>query len=134
MTAETLRERLLGEVGKPICPYDRRHPDYWTTPDDAACKVCGQLPDGPDICKGADTNLFRQAAEALAAQDVRIQWLEEKAKEALGPFAALGRETKGCDDDLLATANGLNSPSVRRIHFRRAATFADLLAGGRGNG
>ncbi len=48
-----------------ICPFDRISPEYWTTPNDAPCKFCGGLPDGPDKCTGADTRIMGQAADEI---------------------------------------------------------------------
>ncbi|ASS55881.1 hypothetical protein [Rhizobium leguminosarum] len=58
-------ERLRSNEPLPICPYDRRSPEYWTTPDDEPCKFCGGLPDGPDKCTGADTRIMSEAADEI---------------------------------------------------------------------
>ena len=61
-----LIERLRSPL--PVCPYDRRSPDYWTAPDDKPCVVCGGLNDtnAPNLCRGADTRVMDEAADALA--------------------------------------------------------------------
>ncbi len=61
-------ERLRSNEILPVCPYDRRSPDYWTTDDDAPCVICGTLNDSstPDLCRGADTRVMAEAADAIA--------------------------------------------------------------------
>jgi hypothetical protein len=58
-------ERLRSSQPLPICPYDLKSPEYWTTPDDTPCKFCGGLPDGPDKCTGADTRIMGEAADEI---------------------------------------------------------------------
>ena len=62
-----LIERLEANDPLPICPYDRRSPEYWTTNDTDPCKFCGTKNEegAPDLCRGADTRLFAEAAAAL---------------------------------------------------------------------
>ncbi len=62
---EALVVRLRSEL--PVCPYDRRSPDYYTTDNESPCTVCGGLPDGPDKCRAADTRCMAEAADALEA-------------------------------------------------------------------
>lgn len=60
-------ERLRSTAQLPVCPYDRRSPDYWTTPDDQPCVICGTLNEvnAPNLCKGADTRIMEQAAAEI---------------------------------------------------------------------
>ena len=64
-----LLERLRSSEPLPLCPYDRRSPLYWVTDDKAPCTFCGTLNEegAPDLCKGADTRLFSEAAQAIEA-------------------------------------------------------------------
>lgn len=59
--------RLESSAPLPICPYDRRSPDYWTTNDTDPCKFCGSKNEegAPDLCRGADTRLFTEAAACI---------------------------------------------------------------------
>lgn len=77
-------ERLRSSEPLPICPYDRKSPEYWTAPNDAPCKFCGGLPEGPDKCTGADTRLFAEAATAIEARDAEIARLTRERDEARG--------------------------------------------------
>ena len=62
-----LVRRLESNASLPICPYDRRSPDYWTTNDTDPCKFCGTKNEegAPDLCRGADTRLFTEAAACI---------------------------------------------------------------------
>ena len=37
--AQAFLPQLVGTL--PVCPFDRRSPDYWTTANDKPCHVCG---------------------------------------------------------------------------------------------
>ena len=71
-------ERLRSNQPLPICPFERMSPEYYTTPNDAPCKFCGGLPEGPDKCTGADTRIMGEAADEIM-----------KLRQALKPLAAL---------------------------------------------
>jgi hypothetical protein len=58
-------DRLRSNQPLVICPYNSKSPDYLTTPDDEQCKFCGQLPDGPNKCTGADTRIMGEAADEI---------------------------------------------------------------------
>lgn len=62
---ETLVERLRSNAALPICPFERRSPEYYTTPNDQPCKFCGGLPEGPDKCTGADMRIMLEAADEI---------------------------------------------------------------------
>lgn len=59
--------RLESNAPLPICPYDRRSPEYWTTNDTDPCRFCGTKNEegAPDLCRGADTRLFTEAAACI---------------------------------------------------------------------
>lgn len=80
--AETvaLCERLRAQQAFPVCPYDRRSPDYWTAPNDKPCVVCGGEPEGPDKCTGADTRIMLEAA-ALIERLERERDTQRESKE-----------------------------------------------------
>jgi hypothetical protein len=80
---DSLIEKLKSPL--PVCPYDRRSPDYYTTPDDAPCKVCGGLPDGPDLCRGADTRVMDEAAAELTRLTRLTAEVERLTEEAARP-------------------------------------------------
>ena len=65
----SLTDRLRSKALLPLCPYDQRSPDYWSTPDDDPCKICGQINDlnAPDVCRGADTRVMDEAADEIEA-------------------------------------------------------------------
>ena len=69
-----LIERLRSNGALPICPFEKRSPEYWTTPNDKPCKFCGGLPEGPDKCTGADMRIMGEAAD-------RIEKLEKALKQ-----------------------------------------------------
>lgn len=75
-------ERLRSTQPLAICPYDRKSPEYWTTPDDAPCKFCGGLPDGPDKCTGADTRIMGQAADEIERLRTLLSEAEQKLHDA----------------------------------------------------
>lgn len=60
-------ERLRSSEPLPACPYDKLSPHYRTAPNDKPCVVCGGLnePDAPDLCRGADTRIMGEAADAI---------------------------------------------------------------------
>lgn len=87
MTRQDIVERLRSNQPLPICPYDQKSPEYWTTPDDAPCKFCGGLPEGPDKCTGADTRIMGEAADEI--EILRIS-LRANETEALGYLRAVG--------------------------------------------
>lgn len=70
-----LVERLRSNGALPICPFEKRSPEYWTTPNDKPCKFCGGLPEGPDKCTGADMRIMGEAAD-------RIEQLERELADA----------------------------------------------------
>lgn len=73
-----LIERLRSNQTLPLCPFERKSPEYFTTPNDQPCKFCGGLPEGPDKCTGADMRIMGEAADALAAKDAEIAQLREE--------------------------------------------------------
>lgn len=74
--SEDIVNRLRSNQPLVICPYDRKSPEYWTTPNDTPCKFCGGLPDGPDKCTGADTRIMGVAADEITALRKRVEELE----------------------------------------------------------
>lgn len=66
---KALVARLRSDL--PVCPYDRRSPDYWTTPNDKPCVVCGGEPEGPDKCRGlCASDLGDSATGCCSAQQI----------------------------------------------------------------
>lgn len=59
-------DRLRSNATLVVCPFDKRSPDYWTTPNDKPCKFCGSEPEGPDKCTGADLRVMKEAADEIA--------------------------------------------------------------------
>lgn len=78
-----LIERLRSNAQLPICPFDKRSPEYWTTPNDKPCKFCGGELEGPDKCTGADMRIMSEAADALATKEAEV----DRLRKALEPFA-----------------------------------------------
>jgi len=80
---EGLVKRLLSNEPLPICPFDRRSPEYFTTREDEPCKFCGQenTAEGPDKCRGADTRLLKEAADALTSLSARLAECEQERDE-----------------------------------------------------
>ncbi|MGJ7039202.1 hypothetical protein J2Y63_002457 [Shinella sp. BE166] len=114
----------------PICPFDRRSPEYWTTPNDKPCKFCGSLPEGEDKCTGADTRIMGLAAdliEALRSDISRLTKALDEARKALEPFAECAPEWDGEPDSLhvFLEWNDENQPvpSIPVADFRRAAAI-----------
>ena len=68
-----LVRRLESNAPLPICPYDRRSPEYWTTNDTDPCRFCGTKNEegAPDLCRGADTRLFTEAAACIREM---VEW------------------------------------------------------------
>lgn len=92
-------ERLRSNAPLPICPFDKRSPEYWTTPNDKPCKFCGGEPEGPDKCTGADMRILLEAADRISALEaengdlrsdaylVSVIEERERLRKALEPFA-----------------------------------------------
>lgn len=80
-----LVERLRENGALVVCPFDRRSPDYWTTPNDKPCKFCGGEPEGPDKCTGADLRVMAEAADEIT----RLRRELEEARRALEPLREL---------------------------------------------
>lgn len=88
--------RLRSNGALPICPFDKRSPEYWTTPNDKPCKFCGGLPEGPDKCTGADMRIMAEAADRIErlekalerisspTQTTDLLWWQIEARAALG--------------------------------------------------
>ena len=62
MANETISDRLRSNSTLTVCPFDKRSPDYYTTPNDKPCSMCGGEPEGPDKCTGADLRVMHEAA------------------------------------------------------------------------
>lgn len=77
--------RLRSTATLPVCPYDRRSPEYWTAPDDKPCVICGTEndPDKPDKCRGADTRIMEEAADLLETLQRRVGEYEAERDEAM---------------------------------------------------
>lgn len=93
MSDSDLMKRLRSTL--PVCPYDQRSPDYYTTPNDKPCVVCGGEPDGPDKCRGADTRCMAEAANRIEALAARVAKLEEALNHLEHAFSNAGNP--GCD-------------------------------------
>lgn len=80
----------------PVCPYDRRSPDYYTAPDDKPCVVCGQenTAEGPDLCRGADTRCMAEAATELEALSASKQAVERELADDREAAALIRRASK----------------------------------------
>jgi hypothetical protein len=81
-------ERLRTNQPLPICPFDQKSPEYWTTPDNEPCKFCGGLPDGPDKCTGADTRILGEAADL-------IESIRSRAEKAEAELLTMTRKFNG---------------------------------------
>ncbi len=96
-SSSTLVERLLSNAQLPVCPYDRRSPDYWTTPDDQPCVICGTLNDfsTPNLCRGADTRVMDEAAALILELQAELTFASvhahDYARRALTAESALSR-------------------------------------------
>ncbi|MEY9506945.1 hypothetical protein ABIE87_006503 [Bradyrhizobium diazoefficiens] len=88
-------ERLRSNEPLPVCPFDRLSPHYWTMPDDKPCPICGQenTSEGPDKCRGADTRVMKEAADAIERLTAEAAgW--KKAYEEARDLAALALTSK----------------------------------------
>lgn len=74
---DDIKSRLRDNSALVVCPFDKRSPDYYTTPNDKPCKFCGSEPEGPDKCTGADLRIMSEAAAYIerleAALDTSLQ-------------------------------------------------------------
>lgn len=75
-------ERLRSSQPLPICPFDKKSPDYYTTPNDKPCKFCGGEPEGPDRCTGADTRIMGEAADIIDRLRQLLSEAEKREREA----------------------------------------------------
>lgn len=76
-----LIERLRSNAQLPICPFDKRSPEYLTTPNDKPCKFCGGEPEGTDKCTGADMRIMSEAADKISALMAVLEPFAEVANE-----------------------------------------------------
>lgn len=99
-TEPELVERLRSNEALPLCPYDRRSPDYWTTDDDAPCVVCGTLnePDAPNLCRGADTRIMAEAADRIQTLEAALAAEREAWQPIETADRAIDNEILGCGD------------------------------------
>lgn len=111
--------RLESNAPLPICPYDRRSPEYWTTNDTDPCRFCGTKNEegAPDLCRGADTRLFTEAAACIREM---VEWrpieTAPRGTDSLGPILVVyGEDTPSYhvayegwteDDGTIAWFNG----------------------------
>lgn len=118
---DDLVERLLTNEPLPVCPYDRRSPDYWTTNDTDPCKICGQLntADGPDLCRGADTRAMKEAAARIQSDAAIIAELIK----ALEPFADAADNMDGDEPDALFIYDSPESTLINYGHLRAARSL-----------
>jgi hypothetical protein len=88
---EALIARLKSNAPLPVCPFDRRSPDYYTAGENgAACTVCGGTEE-VDRCRGADTRIMEEAAAALQASEA-ARLKAEGERDAKARFADGWRE------------------------------------------
>ena len=123
-----LVERLRSSAPLPFCPYDPRSPEYRTAPNDEPCKVCGSLNEvgAPDLCRGADTRVMEQAADALEAQQARIAELEVENERLR--LTMLGGEDVAGFASSLPLAQVLDSFRTYETALRDSANSAQALA------
>lgn len=63
-----LVERLRVNATFPVCPFDRRSPDYGKDFTGKPCPVCGETEEpGSNKCTGADTRIMIHAADRLSS-------------------------------------------------------------------
>lgn len=97
-------EELAGRMGQPlpVCPYDRRSPDYLTAPDDKPCIVCGSENEAgaPDLCRGADTRIYDRAAALLRSLAAKNAELEAWAKDSDAKWLAAERRADAAETQL----------------------------------
>lgn len=125
--------RLRSSEPLPFCPYDSRSPDYWTAPDDKPCKVCGGLNDSnaPDLCRGADTRLFREAAdeiETLRSQRDEARQLVTEANNSLYGSQGYFHSLNGSAFDQYHLARGIENlkAATRPLVETRTITSEDM--------
>jgi hypothetical protein len=106
-----LVERLRSTGALPICPYDKRSPEYYTTPNDKPCKFCGGLPEGPDKCTGGDMRIMAEAADEIerlrALTSPQLHQHGGGVEEARAEQWRLRREAEGSRDAAYAAADSL---------------------------
>lgn len=90
-------EELRYNSALPICPFDKRSPEYWTTPNDKPCKFCGSEPEGPDKCTGADMRIMIKAAVEI--ERLRLSLSEARA---IGKREGMEAMIGALSDDALA--------------------------------
>lgn len=85
-------ERLRSSQPLPICPFDKKSPDYYTTPNDKPCKFCGGEPEGPDRCTGADTRIMGEAADIIDRLRQLLSEAENRERETLTQLSELAKK------------------------------------------
>jgi hypothetical protein len=116
--AKDLVERLLADDRLPFCPYDRRSPEYWTTPDDKPCKVCGTLNENnaPDLCNGTGSRIMAEAATAILALEAR-----------LGEINIALSDLNITNDELLRLRNSMESKEWVQVWSRACQSIIDCV-------
>ena len=140
-------ERLRDKDGLPVCPFDRRSPDYWTTANDKPCHVCGGTEE-VDKCRGADLRVMDDAAAEIErlrgelADEKRnhMHWYEEafKARDASAAFRRQVVEATKLPPELLPleelesiASNRLFNEGARLKLAQQAPIMLRLLQGQR---
>ena len=122
-----LIERLRSNGALAVCPFDKRSPDYYTTPNDKPCKFCGGLPEGPDKCTGADLRIMSEAADAIAAKDREIAETRQRTIEECAKVASSATYTAYMHWDP-------ETPLRRNVEHRDAIATAIRSLGKEGSG
>lgn len=97
---------LRSNSALPICPFDKRSPEYWTTPNDKPCKFCGSEPEGTDKCTGADMRIMIKAADEI--ERLRLSLSEARAtgrREGLSEAAEIAQHVDLFDGDKLKNSD-----------------------------
>lgn len=139
----SLIERLRSTAQLPVCPFDRRSPDYYTAGENnAPCTVCGGTEE-VDKCRGADTRIMEEAAARIETLEAAIESNTkalgfaqngrcaaevqvEALRKVLGPFAAFAQNLRFGEGDLMVLC--AEPGDIAHFHAEEFKRAAEALA------
>lgn len=117
-----LVERLRSNSTLVICPFNKKSPEYFTTPNDQPCKFCGGLPEGPDKCTGADMRVMLEAADRIEALEAELAKAREAALEEAAKLADAA-STEWTSDAVLWRESRMAETAKVSLHHAKAASL-----------
>jgi len=119
-----LLERLRSTL--PVCPFDRRSPDYHRTSPEKPCHVCGGTEE-VDRCRGADTRCMSEAADLIEAQAAALAEAQRRNSD-LADLAQTASDSLDAERQRNWTREGALEIALGQWKVRAEEAKADLAA------